>query len=124
MWLQYFDNTRQVGMYYESQARRYLEQAGLDFIAANVKVGRGELDLIMRDGQTLVFVEVRYRFHTAFGGALASITRQKQRHLRQSAALWLAQQGDNAEETAYRFDVLAITGNQLQWLPNAFGADE
>ena len=57
-------------------ARRYLEQKGLVFVAANVRYRVGELDLIMRDGRQWVFVEVRYRRDARFGGAAMSITAQ------------------------------------------------
>jgi len=70
-------------------ARRYLEQAGLEWLASNVHFQQGELDLIMRDGHCWVFVEVRYRRDARYGGALASITRNKQQKLLRAAALWL-----------------------------------
>ena len=65
---------RAKGAGYELQARRYLERAGLTFFAANVTLRGGELDLIMRDGQTWVFVEVRYRRSDAFGKCSAKPT--------------------------------------------------
>ncbi len=69
-------NLRASGAGYELLARRHLEHAGLTFCAANVAVRGGELDLIMRDGTTWVFVEVRYRRNDAFGGAAASYLSQ------------------------------------------------
>jgi putative endonuclease len=72
---------RQVGANYENQARRYLEHAGLVFVAANVACRAGELDLVMRDQQTWVFVEVRYRRNANFGGAAASGLRNTMRAL-------------------------------------------
>jgi len=114
---------RAKGAGYEIQARQYLERAGLTFTAANVAVRGGELDLIMRDGQTWVFVEVRYRRSDAFGDAAASVTYRKQRRLLHAAAVWLARQGASFETSSCRFDVLAITGSQLEWIPNAFNAD-
>ncbi|PLR41221.1 YraN family protein [Chimaeribacter californicus] len=115
--------TRHTGTAYEQQARRYLEQAGLRFEAANVTVRGGELDLIMRDRETWVFVEVRYRRNAAFGGAAASITRQKRRRLLHAAGVWLALRQASFDTTPCRFDVLAITGESLEWLPNAFNAE-
>ncbi|QDX31607.1 YraN family protein [Dickeya poaceiphila] len=114
-------NRRITGGCYEQLARRHLERAGLTFVASNVTVRGGELDLIMRDGRIWVFVEVRYRRNNDFGGALASITRQKQRTLLHAAAVWLARQGASLDSTDCRFDVLAVTGSQVEWLPNAFG---
>lgn len=66
-------NQRATGAGYELLARRYLERAGLTFCAANVALRGGELDLIMRDGQTWVFVEVRYRRNDTFGGARSQL---------------------------------------------------
>lgn len=94
------------------------------FVAANVTVRGGELDLIMRDGSTWVFVEVRYRRNNDFGGAAASVTRKKQQSLLHAAAIWLSRQGASLDATDCRFDVLAITGTQVEWLPNAFGRSE
>ncbi|WP_279205830.1 YraN family protein [Obesumbacterium proteus] len=115
---------RQIGAQYEMIARQYLERAGLNFYAANVTLRGGELDLIMRDGETWVFVEVRYRRTSLYGDAAASVSYTKQRRLLHSAAIWLAERGGSFDTTDCRFDVLAITGSQLQWLPNAFAAAE
>ncbi|CNE61335.1 putative endonuclease distantly related to archaeal Holliday junction resolvase [Yersinia rohdei] len=114
---------RNTGTHYENQARRYLERAGLLFQAANVTYQSGEIDLIMRDGATWVFVEVRFRRNALFGGAAASVTYSKQQRLLRAAALWLAQRNASFATTPCRFDVFAITGSQVEWLPNAFNAD-
>lgn len=113
---------RQVGANYETLARRYLERAGLVFIAANATCRGGELDIVMRDKQTWVFVEVRYRRNASFGGAAASVTYPKQQRLLRAAAFWLAQHNASFDTSSCRFDVLAITGNQIEWLPDAFNA--
>ncbi|RLM31762.1 YraN family protein [Brenneria salicis ATCC 15712 = DSM 30166] len=115
-------NQRATGARYEQQARRYLERAGLIFMAENVTLRGGELDLVMRDQQTWVFVEVRYRRNADFGGAAASVTLRKQRRLLHAAAVWLAQRGASFDTVDCRFDVLAITGDEFIWLPNAFNA--
>lgn len=108
----------------KSAARRHLERAGLSFIAANVKYRGGELDLIMQDNSTWVFVEVRYRRHAQYGSALESIDRRKRQRLMYAASRWLHDRSQSLETADCRFDVLAITGNQLQWLTNAFDADD
>lgn len=113
---------QQKGARYEWLARRHLEQAGLVFIAANVRYRVGELDLIMRDGRQWVFVEVRYRRDARFGGAAVSVTWRKQQKLLRSAALWLAARNASFDTVDCRFDVVAITGQQLTWLPDAFQA--
>ncbi|HBV39376.1 MAG TPA: YraN family protein [Erwinia sp.] len=114
---------QQTGAGYELQARRLLEAAGLIFIAANVRFRVGELDLIMREGETWVFVEVRYRRNDRFGGAAASVTRSKQQKLLKAAALWLNGRQSSLESVCCRFDVVAITGAQTDWLPDAFSAE-
>lgn len=114
---------RQTGAHYETLARQYLERVGLVFHAANVTLRGGELDLIMRDGSSWVFVEVRYRRNADFGSAAASITRKKQQRLLHAAALWLAARGASFATSACRFDVLAITADEIEWLPNAFNTD-
>lgn len=121
--LKKFLTTRERGADCEAFARRYLEKAGLIFVAANVACRQGEIDLIMRDQQTWVFVEVRYRRNALFGGAAASVTHQKQRRLLQTASFWLAGRNASFDTSSCRFDVLAITGSQLEWIPNAFNAD-
>ncbi|WP_409309207.1 YraN family protein [Pectobacterium sp. B1J-3] len=115
-------NRRAAGAHYEQLARRYLERAGLHFIAANATFRGGEIDLIMRDQQTWVFVEVRYRCNADFGGAAASVTRRKQQRLLHAASVWLARQNASFDTVDCRFDVLAMTGDQFVWLPNAFNA--
>ena len=112
---------KQVGDAYEHEARRWLEREGMRFIAANVRGRGGEIDLIMRDGSVTVFVEVRYRTSSRYGGALASVTRSKQLKLLQTARLWLARHNGSFDTVDCRFDVIAFTGSQIEWLKNAFG---
>lgn len=112
--------SKQSGDAWETTARRWLERKGLHFIAANVRERGGEIDLIMRDGKTTVFIEVRYRRSSAFGGAAASVTRNKQRKLLQAARLWLARHNGSFDTVDCRFDVLAFTGNDIEWFRNAF----
>ncbi|WP_455815523.1 YraN family protein [Pseudomonas graminis] len=114
---------QQQGAACEHQARQLLQASGLRFVAANVRYRTGEIDLIMRDKQVWVFVEVRYRRNDRFGGAAASITRSKQQKLLRAAALWLHSRGQSFDTTDCRFDVVAITGEQVEWLPDAFTAE-
>ncbi|MGU3414734.1 YraN family protein [Enterobacteriaceae bacterium C23F] len=112
---------KQTGDAWEQQARRFLVSKGLRFVAANVRSRGGEIDLIMKDGAVTVFVEVRYRASARYGGAAASVTRSKQTKLLQTARLWLARHNGSFETTDCRFDVVAFTGSQIEWLKNAFG---
>lgn len=101
----------------ERRARRWLENQGLEFVAANVTVKGGELDLVMRDGDCLVFVEVRQRRSHRFGSAVESITARKQARLVHAARWYLARQRPIPPA---RFDVLAFEGRQIDWIRNAF----
>ncbi|MBJ6543647.1 YraN family protein [Enterobacter hormaechei] len=114
---------KETGDAWELKARRWLEGKGLRFVAANVRGRGGEIDLIMKDGQTIVFVEVRYRQSSRFGGAAASVTLAKQQKLLQTAHLWLARHNGIFDTVDCRFDVVAFTGNAIDWLKNAFGED-
>ncbi|QLR75872.1 YraN family protein [Citrobacter freundii] len=112
--------SKQTGDAWESTARNWLQSKGLHFIAANVRERGGEIDLIMREGNTTVFVEVRYRRSAQFGGAAASVTRSKQQKLLQTARLWLACHNGSFDTVDCRFDVLAFTGNDVEWFKDAF----
>ncbi|OXU33028.1 YraN family protein [Enterobacter hormaechei] len=114
---------KQTGDAWELKARRWLEGKGLRFVAANVRGRGGEIDLIMKDGQTIVFVEVHFRQSSRFGGAAASVTLAKQQKLLQTAHLWLARHNGSFDTVDCRFDVVAFTGNAIDWLKNAFGED-
>ena len=106
----------------ECQARQFLEQAGLRLIQPNFTARSGEIDLIMREGSVIVFVEVRYRHSLAFGGPLESITASKQRKLKTTAQLFLS--AHCAQEPECRFDVVSLNGPlngaRIEWIKNAF----
>jgi putative endonuclease len=106
----------------EAYAARYLESHGLTIVERNYRSRYGEIDLIARDGATLVFVEVRQRRSSAFGGAAASITAAKQARLILAARHWLLRHG----ETPCRFDCILLDGlepKNIEWLRDAFSAD-
>ncbi|WP_185733428.1 YraN family protein [Burkholderia sp. Bp8998] len=114
--------SRSVGAAFEQRARQFLERRGLVFVAANVTMRGGELDLVMRtpDG-TLVFVEVRARRSTRHGGAAASVGWRKRRRLVAAALHFWVRHGAGA---ACRFDVVAFEAGRLEWLRDAFRADD
>ncbi len=116
-----FANTRQQGSYYEQMAAEYLRRQGLTFITHNANYHLGELDLVMRDGTTLVFVEVRYRASTNHGHAAETITRSKQARLIKAANCWMLANKINSHSADFRFDIVAIhqAGQQIEWLKNA-----
>lgn len=104
----------------------YLQQQGLKLLDRNYHGRRGELDLVMQDRGTVVFIEVRYRKNNAFGGALESITSSKQEKIRLTAEQYLQQETDLKDG---RFDVVAMTGKiqnngsydySFEWIKNAF----
>ena len=99
----------------EDAALAYLLAQGLLLVQRNYLCRGGELDLIMRDGASVVFVEVRLRSGSAFGGALASITPAKQRRMVVAAQTWLLGQ---KRLPACRFDALCIDGGHISWLKN------
>ncbi|WP_312985175.1 YraN family protein [Atlantibacter sp.] len=112
----------QQGAVWEHRARLWLESQGLQFVAANVRGRWGEIDLIMKHRHVIVFVEVRYRRSACFGGAAASVTQAKQHKLLQTARGWLARQSQSFDTVDCRFDVLAFTGDEVEWIENAFSA--
>jgi putative endonuclease len=104
----------------EATALRYLESKGLSLIAQNYRCRFGEIDLIMRDGKTTVFTEVRLRKSNAFGGALASIDSNKQRRILSAARHYLSEQRGSP---ICRCDVVLLSGiseQGIEWIQNAF----
>jgi putative endonuclease len=110
-----FRNKQEKGRQGEDDALAYLLLQGLVLLQRNYLCKGGELDLIMRDGASIVFVEVRLRSSAGFGGALASITPAKQRRMVVAAQTWLLGQ---KSLPACRFDALAIDGGRISWLKN------
>lgn len=110
---------RATGDRFEGAALSFLLERGLRLVRSNFLCRHGEIDLIMRDGGTLVFIEVRYRRSAAFGGAVGSITAAKRRRLISAAHLWLGWHPHDARRPC-RFDVLAFEGDGVEWIPNAF----
>ena len=114
-----------IGKKAERLAQRYLEQNGLILVTCNYHSPRGEIDLIMREGNFLVFVEVRYRKNNKYGSAAESITREKQRRLLATASHYL-QNEKLFRDSSCRFDVITVSGQyntQIEWIRNAFQAE-
>ncbi|MBN1378562.1 MAG: YraN family protein [Gammaproteobacteria bacterium] len=109
-----------IGQQAEDFARHHLEQHGLKLIESNFRCRLGEIDLIMRDDKTLVFVEVRYRKNREFGGPVVSISTAKQQKLRTAAKIYLQQHPLDAKKPV-RFDVVGILGtdHSVEWIKNA-----
>ncbi len=103
-------------------AEALLKEKGLTLLERNFSCKTGEVDLIMQENQTLVFVEVRYRKNARFGSALDSVNLKKQKKIISAAQYYLLK---FAPHTALisRFDVVGITGDDIQWVPAAFQAE-
>jgi putative endonuclease len=116
------DTTTARGREAEALAAQYLECYGARVIMHNFRIRGGEIDLICRDGKVLVFVEVRLRSRSDFGGAAASITASKQRRIILAAQHYLL----GKAECDCRFDCILLDGlniKRIEWIKNAFSAD-
>lgn len=111
-------NKRKIGAWYEQMAAEYLKGQGMVILEQNYRVRQGEIDLIGKDGDCLVFVEVKYRRNGINGDPAEAVTPDKQRHIRQAANRYLyrCQCGD----VLCRFDVVSILGREVQWIQDAF----
>jgi putative endonuclease len=115
--------SRDTGEAAERRALDYLIRQGLKLIAANYRSRFGEIDLILRDGEVLVFAEVRMRKNNDFGGARASITAAKQAKLIKTANQYLTQ---FARPPQCRFDAVLLgapNNSAIEWIKNAFSSE-
>jgi putative endonuclease len=112
---------QRIGMAAEELAARHLLAHGLGIVERNFRIRGGEIDLIAKDGKSLVFVEVRLRSRSDFGGAGASITVKKQQRIILAARHYLQTHG----EQACRFDCVlldALDARAIEWIKGAFSA--
>jgi len=106
----------------EQRAAEYLQRQGLKLLQRNYRCRYGEIDLVMQEGSTVVFVEVRQRSSSDYGGAAASIAAAKQARLVTTARHYLAAL---RSMPPCRFDALLLQGGEdarIEWLKNAFSA--
>ncbi|MBQ5938741.1 MULTISPECIES: YraN family protein [unclassified Massilia] len=113
MWLGRLSLRQAQGQDWEQAALAYLKRHKLTPVEQNFRCKAGEIDLIMRDGASLVFVEVRQRSGAGHGGAAASITPAKIRRLTRAAQVYLLR---FPVTPPCRFDVIAIDGERISWL--------
>lgn len=117
-------DTTSIGNQMEALAERHLTSAGLRIVDRNFRGRFGEIDLIARDGTTLVFVEVRFRRNRSFGGAGVSVDYRKQKKLLATANGYLQYR---RLDCPCRFDVFSIEQDKIagtlniDWIKNAFG---
>ena len=95
-----------IGQYWEQRAEHFLLQNGLQLIARDFSTSSGEIDLIMRNGEHVAFIEVRYRRSDRFGGAIHSVTVTKRRKLKRYTALFVSRRKAWSHHPC-RFDVIA-----------------
>lgn len=111
--------SRRTGDRYESLAAQYLQKKGYEILCRNYYGRRGELDIVARDGDTIVFCEVKYRSKEACGSPLEAVTPLKRRRICRTAAEYLAAEG-YSDAWPCRFDVIGISGGQIRHVINAF----
>lgn len=120
------DPTKELGRKGERLAAEFLARAGYAIVARNYRARSGELDLIAKEGDTLVFVEVKTRRAGAAVGPFEAVTAAKRRQMARVALDYLTRSG--VGERPARFDVVAVTFGsgppQVELMKNAFGLDE
>ena len=110
-------NTRKTGAEYEALAEQYLQSQGIKIIERNYRKRNGEIDLIGKNQEYLIFFEVKYRKTDAYGGALQAVSYYKQKKICRCADYyciihpWIQQ---------IRYDVVGITDTRIEWIKNAF----
>jgi len=112
-------NNTEKGQYYERQAESFLKKHGLKPISRNYWCKLGEIDLIMQDQQTLVFIEVKYRSSQQYGGALYALTSTKKSKLKKAIQYYI--QDHQLQNNPLRVDFIAINGQnpyQFNWIKN------
>jgi putative endonuclease len=112
-------NTRQIGAVYEEKAARWLTGQGAQIVAKNFRCRFGEIDLVARHQDYLVFVEVKYRRTIAAGYPIEAVTPAKQKNICKVADFYRVRYGVAADQPV-RYDVVAIMGEEITWYQNAF----
>lgn len=112
-------NQREVGTAYEKMAGAYLETQGYEILEYNFRCRQGEIDIVARDGTYLVFVEVKYRRNGSAGNPLEAVNRKKQQTISRAALYYCMKQGYGMDMPC-RFDVVAIMGEEISLVRNAF----
>lgn len=110
---------RDIGNHAEDAACRYLQTQGVEIINRNFHSRRGEIDIVCRDGEYLVFVEVKYRAGTEYLGPLGAVSLSKQRRICAAADFYRVRYGI-PPDTPVRYDVIGIQDRQIAWVKNAF----
>ena len=109
---------RALGAAKEEKAALYLERQGVHILERNFRDRNGEIDIIGEEGDTLIFVEVKYRNSSAFGGPAEAVTKEKQKKISGTALYYLHLHGISCRQV--RFDVVAVTDMGIEWIRDAF----
>jgi len=121
---QSFLNKVKTGFYGQDVAAKYLQDKGLKLLEANYRVPRAEIDLIMQDGDYIVFVEVKYRRSTSHGLPREAIGTAKQKKILRAAEYYVTRSNNPDQDQAYRFDAVEVLetarGQQINHIENAF----
>ena len=112
-------NKRQIGTDYERLAGEYIKEQGYEILEYNFRCRMGEIDIIARDCEYLVFVEVKYRSSSRTGSPLEAVDARKQRIISKVASYYCLTHG-YGEGQPCRFDVVAIKGEEYTLIKNAF----
>lgn len=118
-----YSPTQKTGRRFEELAMRHLQTHGLLILDRNLACRAGEIDLVARDGPVLVFIEVRHRSSSRYGGAFSSVDGLKQAKLMRCARYFLpslVRRHFGGRMPACRFDVVSVEPNALEWIKNAF----
>ena len=113
---------KQLGNLAEQKACDFLQTQGLILLMRNYHCMTGEIDLIMREGEDIVFIEVRSRATSCYGSAVESVNKTKQKKLIKSALLYLKNQ-HWLNKVGFRFDIIGVSGSKIDWIKNAFSAE-
>jgi putative endonuclease len=115
------DTRRAKGLHGEALAEEFFLSKGFQIVERNFRASRfGEIDLIIKNNEYLVFVEVKSRKSSAYGGALFSITAGKKRRLSTTARCFLARNHSLYNSLTCRFDLISIENGELSWFPDIF----
>lgn len=112
---------RSIGQYYETLAENFLKKHQLKTVKKNYTCPQGEIDLIMLDAGTLVFVEVKYRKSANYGESIEMISSAKMKKIKTAAQHYLQTKSINENSLSIRFDAIAINSDkQVNWIQNIY----
>lgn len=110
--------TYETGFFGENAAAEYLREKGMILLAHRYRAKPGEIDLIMKDGDTVVFVEVKTRLTGEAGWGLSAVNAAKQRRITRAATVWMME--NHCMNALVRFDLVEVHGSEILHIPNAF----